>query len=303
MSSEDAEYSNAEEINLYKDDPEWADLTPIPLPKREDEPFIIEYSPEYEDLFGYFNAILAKEEISERALKIVNDVISRHSTHYTAWWYKTKIMEKISYDPVTEMNNIDTILFDHHKSYQAWYFKQWLVDHLKEDIDQIQFLKDMFLSDAKNFHGWGFAIWYASRWNKAKEVYDIAIYEIEQDMRNNSAWNARKVTGEMLKVDPVKEFEDAAKSLLVVGKNEPACTFAIEMCKKDNSLIGKLREVADEMIKKNKENYFAYRLLLYIETMNDNKAEIERLCDVLIKLDPLRTSYYNLVKSGRIPYQ
>ena len=305
MSDEPAEYSCDEEnlTKLYKDDPEWADIKPIPLQEREGPSFVIEYSSQYQDLFGYFHAIVAKEEISERALKIVDDVISKYSSHYTAWWYKIKIMEKLPYNHIEEIKKVDDIIDCHCKSYQAWYFKQWLIDRLDEDYDQIPFLENIFRSDPKNFHAWGFAIWYATRWNKAKEVYSIALSQIERDMRNNSAWNARKATGDMLNVDPAKELEDAAKSLLVVGKNEPACTFAIEMCEKEGSLAGRLREVAEEMRKKNPNNYFSYRLLLYLETKAENQKEIELLCDKLILLDPIRISYYNLVKSGKIPYR
>ncbi|KAH0795950.1 protein prenylyltransferase [Histomonas meleagridis] len=288
---------------LYKDLPEWKDVTPLPLPQVEGDAFYINYTPEYVDLFGYFLALVEKNEISERGIQIAERVIELYPSHYTAWEYKFRILGKLSYDFDNEIRKIDTILEGSPKSYQAWHFRQWLVDKCNEVPDQIPFLKKILDIDTKNFHAWNFAIWYATRWNKANDIYNIAKAEIERDVRNNSAWNARMTIGNLIHVDPIQEFEDAVSTLKIVSKNEAVCNFAVAICEKVPSLLSRLRDVANEIIERKPENYFAYRLLLYVASKEENKEEISRLCDKLMELDPVRLPFYSLVKSGKIKYQ
>ena len=75
----------------YGASPEWADVEPIPLDdgSKDDEgarPLAtIAYSPSYIEATSYLRAVMAANEMSERALKLTQDVISMNPAHYTVW--------------------------------------------------------------------------------------------------------------------------------------------------------------------------------------------------------------------------
>lgn len=294
---------NKKQVKLYRDDPSFSDLKPSPLPQTKGDPFFINYSEEIADLFGYFFALLEKDEISERGVKVSERVIEKFTGHYTAWGYKYHILETIPYDFNREAEFINKILITNPKSYQAWHYMQWLVDRSTEFHDQIPFLKSTFEIDEKNFHAWSFSIWYAERWNQYEEVFSLALYQIQIDMRNNSAWNTRRTIGEKLNVDIEKEFNDVEESLLKIGKNESACNFAMSLVDKKIEFKDRLKNLANKLIEMKPDNFHAYKLLLYVANLDNNKSEIDHLCDELMKLDSIRVPYYSLLKSGKIKFQ
>lgn len=52
---------------------------------------------------GYFRAILAKEEVSERAFALTHTVIMMSSGNYTAWYYRRKLIDLLNKSPREEM--------------------------------------------------------------------------------------------------------------------------------------------------------------------------------------------------------
>jgi protein farnesyltransferase/geranylgeranyltransferase type-1 subunit alpha len=82
----------------YSSSPEWADIQPIPLDEggnsnedgvdEEDAPLPlakIAYPPDYLEATSYLRAVMAANEMSQRALKLTEDVISMNPAHYTVW--------------------------------------------------------------------------------------------------------------------------------------------------------------------------------------------------------------------------
>jgi protein farnesyltransferase/geranylgeranyltransferase type-1 subunit alpha len=73
----------------YANDPEWADVTPIPLDDGSNSGAMplatIAYPDEYLEATSYLRAVMAANEMSERALKLTEDVISMNPAHYTVW--------------------------------------------------------------------------------------------------------------------------------------------------------------------------------------------------------------------------
>lgn len=73
----------------YSSDPEWASIAPIPLIDSPDDttPLAsIAYAPEYLEATSYLRAVMAANEMSERALRLTEDVIAMNPAHYTVWW-------------------------------------------------------------------------------------------------------------------------------------------------------------------------------------------------------------------------
>jgi protein farnesyltransferase/geranylgeranyltransferase type-1 subunit alpha len=278
-------------------DPKWDDVEPVPPPHQRGDAFYISPPSWYTRLFGLFGALVAKDEISARAVDLCNLIIRDFTSHYTAWWYKFHVLERLGYDLEAELDRIAQVLRANNKSYQAWHYRQWLVD--RSPHDETAFLTETFERDAKNFHGWSFAIWYAARWDRGADIFALAVAQIASDCRNNSAWNARKTVGEMIGVDPLAEFEAAVDSLRVVGKNEAACNFLLAIVWKAPQLTGRVRELAEELLAKKPDNRHAMGLLLAVA---EEKGEVERYCDELMKIDPVRIPYYTLVRQGVLKF-
>lgn len=73
----------------YANDPEWASITPIELDDGSDSGAMplasIAYPAEYLEATSYLRAVMAANEMSERALKLTEHVISLNPAHYTVW--------------------------------------------------------------------------------------------------------------------------------------------------------------------------------------------------------------------------
>ena len=76
----------------YAQSPEWANIEPIPLDDGSGNgdgiiPLAtIAYSPAYTEATSYLRAVMAANEMSERALKLTEDIIAINPAHYTVWY-------------------------------------------------------------------------------------------------------------------------------------------------------------------------------------------------------------------------
>lgn len=75
--------------DAYANNPEWSDVTPIPLDDGSESGAMplatIAYPDEYLDATSYLRAVMAANEMSERALQLTENVISMNPAHYTVW--------------------------------------------------------------------------------------------------------------------------------------------------------------------------------------------------------------------------
>ena len=73
----------------YASDLEWASIQPIPLNDGSESGAMplasIAYSDDYLEATSYLRAVMAANEMSERALKLTEDIISMNPAHYTVW--------------------------------------------------------------------------------------------------------------------------------------------------------------------------------------------------------------------------
>lgn len=70
----------------YGDDPEWADIVPIPQDDGGPNALAtIAYTDEYREAMSYLRAVMAANEYSQRALELTEHVIGMNPAHYTVW--------------------------------------------------------------------------------------------------------------------------------------------------------------------------------------------------------------------------
>lgn len=89
-------------MTTYSTDPTWTSVTPIPLDDgsnyyaAEEQSAsgdtngtlplaTISYSDEYTEAMAYLRAMMAANEMSDRALALTEDVIKMNPAHYTVW--------------------------------------------------------------------------------------------------------------------------------------------------------------------------------------------------------------------------
>ncbi|KAL3474635.1 hypothetical protein BJX99DRAFT_175177 [Aspergillus californicus] len=184
----------------YASDPEWASVKPIPLNDGSDSgamPLVsIAYSEDYVEATAYLRAVTAANEMSERALKLTEDVITMNPAHYTVWIYRAKIIFTLKKDLIEELEWLNGISLKYLKNYQIWQHRQVL---MSQDYfttlppKEMDFLMEMFAQDSKNYHVWTYRHWLVRHfklWDSPREIADVNSL-LNSDIRNNSAWSHR----------------------------------------------------------------------------------------------------------------
>ncbi|KAL2857190.1 hypothetical protein BJY01DRAFT_159556 [Aspergillus pseudoustus] len=207
----------------YASDPEWASIQPIPLNDGSETGAMplatIAYSDEYIEGTSYLRAVMAANEMSERALKLTEDIISMNPAHYTVWIYRARIIFALEKDLLEELNWLNGVSLKYLKNYQIWHHRQVIMssrDHFPTiPPKEMDFLMEMFAQDSKNYHVWTYRHWLVRHfelWDSPREIADINSL-LNSDVRNNSAWNHRY----MLRFGPRSDQPDGG----LVNANGP----------------------------------------------------------------------------------
>lgn len=82
---------------------------------------------------------------------------------------------------------------EHLKNYQIWNHRQTIIDALGSAEGEADFIAEMLVSDTKNYHVWSYRQWLVRRFDMFGDEEEVRWTEsmIEEDVRNNSAWNHR----------------------------------------------------------------------------------------------------------------
>ncbi|KGO60273.1 Protein prenyltransferase, alpha subunit [Penicillium expansum] len=185
----------------YSTDPEWASVTPIDLDDGSSSGAMplatIAYPTEYLEATSYLRAVMAANEMSERALTLTKDVISMNPAHYTVWIYRAKILFSLEKDLNEELSWLNDVSLKYLKNYQIWHHRQVLLSSKAHfptfPPKEANFLMEMFAQDSKNYHVWTYRHWLVRHfglWDQPRELEDVE-FLLKADVRNNSAWNHR----------------------------------------------------------------------------------------------------------------
>ncbi|ODM88360.1 Protein farnesyltransferase/geranylgeranyltransferase type-1 subunit alpha [Orchesella cincta] len=216
---------------FYKDKPEWKDVIPIDSVDGDDgdEPVVsIAYSEKFKDVFSYVWAVKSSGELSPRVLDLTRDAIKLDAANYTVWQLRRDALQALKiphlateaglgpdFEKEFELNS--EILKHHPKNYQPWQHEKallsWAIGYQEEvGLDQIQVTNAKILepilerelkltermlgADPKNYHAWQHRQWVLGVFkgcfpSLAGEELAFVKTLLENDARNNSAWNQR----------------------------------------------------------------------------------------------------------------
>lgn len=180
----------ASEVSYLTSD-EWKDIVPIPQDDGPQPVVPIAYTKRFIEVMDYFRAIVKKDERSERALALTNDVIQENAANYTAWMFRRQCLEALKSDLEAELKWCQNVAEDNPKNYQLWYHRRQLVEKLGNPGYELEHTASVLAKDAKNYHAWTHRQWtlrYFKCWENEIAYVDTLL---EVDVRNNSAWNQR----------------------------------------------------------------------------------------------------------------
>ena len=73
-------------MGKYSESQEWEDIVPIAQDDGGPNPLAaIAYTEEYSEAMSYLRAVMAKDEYSDRAIALTEDIIRINPAHYTIW--------------------------------------------------------------------------------------------------------------------------------------------------------------------------------------------------------------------------
>ncbi|KAL4878451.1 hypothetical protein BJY04DRAFT_196040 [Aspergillus karnatakaensis] len=239
----------------YASDPEWSSIQPIPLNDGSESgaaPLAtIAYSDEYIEATSYLRAVMAINEMSERALALTEEIISMNPAHYTVWIYRAKIIFALNKDLTEELEWLNRVSLKYLKNYQIWHHRQVLMssrEHFQTlPPKEMDFLMEMFAQDSKNYHVWTYRHWLVRHfelWDSPREIADINSL-INSDVRNNSAWNHRY----MLRFGPRSNEPDAG---MVNANSSPSAMGRLAVV--DEDLVDEELQYAQTQIIRSPEN-------------------------------------------------
>ncbi|KAL5480809.1 RAM2 [Sanghuangporus weigelae] len=183
---------------LYRDRPEWADITPVPQHEPGANPIApIFYTEAYKDATDYFRGVVKAGEMSERVLTLTESVIRMNPAHYSAWQYRYRTLVAINAPLDEELELMDELAEKFLKNYQVWHHRRLLLQRgalAKTPAAELAFIARGLSYDAKNYHTWAYRQWILAYFNQdALWEGEMRYIEnmLEDDVRNNSAWHHR----------------------------------------------------------------------------------------------------------------
>lgn len=167
----DAKPPKSKTAPYYAIHPLWQDVVPIPQVDQTGALAAIAYAPRYVEAMSYLRAVMADNEISERALALTEDLIGMNPAHYTVWIYRMRILKGLWHTAKTsgsstaqvmevddkvpnqaqaetsheivdqrlwnnvqeELRWLEAISFRNLKNYQIWHHRHALADLLPVD--------------------------------------------------------------------------------------------------------------------------------------------------------------------------
>ncbi|KAF2090788.1 protein prenylyltransferase [Saccharata proteae CBS 121410] len=291
---------------------EWKDVQPIPQDEGGPSPLAaIAYPEDYAEAMSYLRAVMADNEMSERALQLTETIIGANPAHYTVWLYRARIILAMNYDLRKEIEWLNPTALRNLKNYQIWHHRQTMIENLGSADGEQAFVASMLEKDTKNYHVWSYRQWLVRRFDLWDQGELEAVESlIKDDVRNNSAWNHRwfVVFGgdegnfkneEILE----REIAYAQDAIRLAPQNQSPWNYLRGLIRHAKLPASKFQNFAEEFATLEKpddiSSSHALDLLadIYAEEQ-DRKSDAAKALDLLaMRFDPIRQNYWNYRKS------
>lgn len=160
------------------------------------------FRPDHYSLFCRLKKLLDDECFHLENLNISTQVIDINPQHYTAWYYRKKIIQtnyiECENDDKTqflreELRFVRGICERAPKCYQSWWHMRLIREWLGFDPEELKFTSRQLESDAKNMYVWNHRTWFVRNYISVERdmlvgELDFTSKIINKDCRNNSAW-------------------------------------------------------------------------------------------------------------------
>ena len=298
----------------YSQRDEWKDVIPIEQIDGPNAPCQIAYTDEFKDVMNYFRAIVAKNEISERALALTEDAIDQNPANYTAWYYRRIVLfgllEQTGRDLSLEVDYMNEMTEKNEKNYQMWYHRQAILEKYRIVDGELDMISKMIDQDSKNYHAWAHRQWVVKEFNLWSGELDYIGELLSRDLRNNSAWNhrffvlrhTRDVTSEEVRRE---EIEFAFSYIHKAPNNESPWNYVkgfANLRPEVSSIYELLERKCREVLQRTSINAHAHYVLLDC-LVRSNEVDVLNealsVCDSLVQYDSIRARYWQY-KKGKI---
>lgn len=151
----DAKPPKSKSAPYYSVHPLWQDVEPIPQADQSNALAAIAYNPRYSEAMSYLRALMAENEVSERALGLTEDLIAMNPAHYTVWIYRMRILKGLwhtdSIDTADGTAKIVEVKDDEATPAETDEIDETLWNHVKEEI---KWLDEVSFRNLKNYQIW-----------------------------------------------------------------------------------------------------------------------------------------------------
>ena len=190
-----------------------------------------------EEVFNYFRAVCAKDEYSERALKLTTHALRLNPHNYNVWAYRRKVLKNIAYNAEKELYYVDFMIRETPKNSLAWEHRRKIANlNLSTCAVEIEseLTEAVLEKDPKSYCAWQHRQWIINTFKYTNsgllnDELKFTNNKLTTDLRNNSAWNQRwfvmKQRGHV-DFDLVKrEFSYALKNIRLALENESSWNY------------------------------------------------------------------------------
>lgn len=293
---------------------DYSDVEPLPLTREEDKDYElcrIMYDDEYEQVMSLMRSMIARDELSVRALRLNSRAIELSPAFYTAWNYRFRIIEHLlkeenllqeghdaSYLLNKELDWLDEFTLNNPKNYQIWSYRQAVLTQLHPHATfarEHPIIDLMLDDDTKNYHVWSYRNWCCSHFKTYGEEMDFTGRFIKRDVYNNSAWSYRFSMLKHCDVDLNKELDYVLGKIEYVPQNISVWNYLkglVQLLGTSDLLVKQLLEFSKQY---SEDCSFAYDFYTSMTQLSDNSTsqDLSQMFCKLSEMDPIRRPWYN----------
>lgn len=280
----------------------------VPVP-QDDGPFpvvAIAYSDKAKEAFGLLRAVMAANELSERALDVTAAVIDVNAANYVAWFWRRKCLDALKMDLFSELAYVAEVAEENPKNYQIWHHRRAVVEMIGDGCLELAFTAAALSEEPKNYHAWSHRQWAVQAFKLWDRELDYSASLLSEDPLNNSAWNYRHfVIANTTKFTPVvvdREVEYVLSCVTPAVDNASAWAYLKGIAKHaDEASLRALLARVDAIIAGAASGEAGAALstvepldckLFLVRKLGAAPEEVRLLCDQLSAVDPIRKRYW-----------